>query len=166
MKRLIITLGFVFATLAVTQAGGTLACGGGITVTRDGKKNDKIKQPLELINGLQALLQSCSVDSSENANKEKWEGLLKSSSFIHYTLPKNLSFHLPLQGNIQTDVVEIIFPLPKGNWPDNVYVKNPKGYFAYCKYRPETLKKIVDHPEVGLALETPYNSLTALKETK
>ena len=169
MKRFIITFlvfNLCLIPLALLQAGGSLACGGSITVTRDGKTTGKLSNPAKLMEDLQALLQSCSVDSSKNASRTKWENLLKSPSHLHYKMPDNLSFHLPLQAEIQADVVEIILPLPKGEWPDHVYVKNAKGYFSYSKYGPKELKKIVGHPEIGLSSVAPYSSLAGLAETK
>lgn len=167
MKAILIKLFALSACLCITQtvqAGGTLACGGNITATRDGKKIDKIARSVEMMNNLQALLQSCSVDTSVKASKEKWNDLLKSSSYIHYSLADQLVFSLQLQGDIQAHVTEIILPLPKGAWPDNIYVKNKNGFFSYCKYRPEYLKKIIESPEINLLSNSPYNSLATLNK--
>lgn len=161
-----VTLSILLAITHPTQAGGTLACGGRVAATRDGKRIEKIDSSIAMMNDLQALLQSCSVDTSANASKEKWNKLLKSSSFIHFSLPNHLVFSLPLMGDIQAEVTEIILPLPKEAWPDNIYVKNKKGYFSYCKYRPDLLKKIVEYPEINLLSESPYNSLALLNKKK
>jgi hypothetical protein len=159
-----VALSIFLATTAATQAGGALACGGTVSAIRDGKKINKITRSIEMINDLQALLQSCSIDTSANASEKKWNELLKSSSYIHFSLPDQFVFLLPLQGDLRADVTEIILPLPKGAWPDNIYVKNKKGYFSYCKYRPDYLKKIVAYPEINLLSESPYSSLADLNK--
>src|SRR5690606_2218052 len=141
--------------------GGTFACGGSLSFTKDGKRiSIQNEGSANLMEDLQALIESCSVDSSkEAASEQKWKEMAASPRMLHYTLPQGFAFALKLQGGIQTEVQEVILPLPKESFPDHLYIKNRNGYHSYTKYSPFILRKIVASPAIGLISEPRYRSL-------
>ena len=113
-----------------------------------------------------ALVESCSTNSTRAAEyavpRDAWERIMASGSFIHVVFPEPRTIFLrepDNQRDIKQPVREILLPLPDGAWPLHVLVKNVKGTFAFTKYDPKILRKVLLSSDLDLQGAEPYKTL-------
>src|SRR5262245_61031562 len=97
-----------------------------------------------------AMLGSCSVRNSQEANKDRWSANLKGDHVhIVYDNPRPVAITASEIGNAKDEVwqvSEIVVPLPAGKYTDYIFVRTGKGYGAFAKFwigPTELLRKLV-----------------------
>lgn len=113
-----------------------------------------------------ALVESCSTNSTTWAEYavpgDAWERIMASGSFIHVAFPEPRTVTLSETDNqvrSKQPVREILLPLPEGAWPLHILIRNVKGTFAFTKYDPKILRKVLLASGIDLQDAEPYKSL-------
>ena len=109
-----------------------------------------------------ALLESCTVNTTESMPEQVWESQLKSDSFIHVVFPQPRELRLKTLDNERREmraVKEILLPLPEGKWPSHVYARTDKEALSFSKYSGVPLKDIIMDPDLRIGSVPPYDFL-------
>ncbi|HYM34220.1 MAG TPA: hypothetical protein VET48_02430, partial [Steroidobacteraceae bacterium] len=122
--------GLLFSLLTITSVlsyfGMAPAHAASITVRVVRHGEDVLILHPEIIAGkLATLVASCSVNSTANLQRESWQTIATSDSFVHVVFPKPRSIVVQT-GNRRRDermIREILMPLPEGNWPEYILIK-------------------------------------------
>jgi len=109
-----------------------------------------------------ALLESCTVNSTQTMGEKTWEQQLASDSYVHVIFPKPRELHLKSEDNQTrqaTAVKEILLPLPEGKWPSHVYARTEKQALSFTKYSGVPLKDIIMDGDLRISSVPPYDFL-------
>jgi antitoxin (DNA-binding transcriptional repressor) of toxin-antitoxin stability system len=110
-----------------------------------------------------ALLESCTVNSTENAVAEgTWAQQLAGDSFvlILFTRPREVYVKAADNESRETRAVsEILLPLPEGKWPQHVYARVGTETLSFSRYSAVPLKDLVMDGELRLGAVPPYDFL-------
>jgi hypothetical protein len=109
-----------------------------------------------------ALLESCTVNSTQSMAEKAWEHQLEADSYIHVIFPKPRELRLKAEDNETrqtTAVKEILVPLPEGKWPQHVYARTDKEVISFSKYSGVPLKDIIMDNDLRISSVPPYDFL-------
>jgi len=109
-----------------------------------------------------ALLESCTVNSTQSMPEKAWEQQLAADSFVYVIFPKPRELRLKAEDNETrqaTAVKEILVPLPEGKWPQHVYARTDKETLSFSKYSGVPLKDIIMDSDLRISSVPPYDFL-------
>ena len=109
-----------------------------------------------------ALLESCTVNSTDTMADKAWEHQLAADSYIHVIFPKPRELRLKAEDNETREtrpVKEILVPLPEGKWPTHIYARTDKEALSFSKYSGVPLKDIIMDGDLRISSVPPYDFL-------
>jgi antitoxin (DNA-binding transcriptional repressor) of toxin-antitoxin stability system len=164
MKRRALA-GFMFLlTAAASSFDAATAWAQGVQVRAVRHGQDVvISQRDNLAANVVAMLESCTVNSTENAVAEgTWAQQLAGDSFVLILFTKPREVYVKAADNESREtraVSEILLPLPEGKWPQHVYARVGTETLSFSRYSAVPLKDLVMDGELRLGAVPPYDFL-------